>query len=119
MNEIEFPYLDRKISSDSLEYAKENIWYHLLPYIVAQTDNELQGYKSIISLSLQSSILDELKTKQDKIQYKINALKNKKLNKYLFDLYLYEHQFYESNGGDDTVLLYEIYKIFYKKMLPF
>ena len=35
MNEIEFPYLDRKISSDSLEYAKENIWYHLLPYIVA------------------------------------------------------------------------------------
>lgn len=44
MNEIEFPYLDRKISSDSLEYAKENIWYHLLPYIVAQTDNELQGY---------------------------------------------------------------------------
>lgn len=30
MNEIEFPYLDRKISSDSLEYAKENIWYHLL-----------------------------------------------------------------------------------------
>lgn len=46
MNEIEFPYLDRKISSDSLEYAKENIWYHLLPYIVAQTDNELQGYKN-------------------------------------------------------------------------
>ena len=74
MNEIEFTYLDRKISSDSLEYAKENIWYHLLPYIVAQTDNELQGYKSIISLSLQSSILDELKTQQDKIQYKINAL---------------------------------------------
>ena len=105
MNEIEFPYLDRKISSDSLEYAKENIWYHLLPYIVAQTDNELQGYKSIISLSLQSSILDELKTQQDKIQYKINALKNRKLNKYLFDLYLYEHQFYEANGGDDTVLM--------------
>ena len=27
MNEIEFPYLDRKISSDSLEYAKENMLY--------------------------------------------------------------------------------------------
>ncbi len=105
MNEIDFPYLKHKISPDSLEYAKENVWYHLLPYIVAKTDDELQGYKSIISLSLQSSILDELETQQEKSQYKINAIKNKKTNKYLFDLYLYEHQFYEANGGDDTILM--------------
>lgn len=105
MNEIEFPYLNHKISPNSLEDAKENIWFHMIPYIVARTDEELCAYKSIMSLNLQTMILSNLDTRQEKISYKINALKNKKTKKYLYDLYLYEHQFYETNGGDDTVLL--------------
>lgn len=100
--------------SDDKRLYRENLSFYETKYINNEysiIDDEMNLYlfediyKSIISLSLQSSILDELKTQQDKIQYKINALKNRKLNKYLFDLYLYEHQFYEANGGDDTVLM--------------
>lgn len=110
MDKIEFPYIDHRISQESMEDAKDNIFFHLLPYIVAQDDDELKKYKAMISFDMMRSIADEDENPQLFLKYRskaIQALKSQKNITFkgeLFDIYKYEYEYFIKNGGNLAII---------------
>jgi len=118
MLNIKTPYFNRRIRilKKSINDAKENIIFHLLPYIVAREDREkrdniyyfekeLKQCKAMISFTLMNSILcNNVSNTEKRLQFKIKALKGGQLKQDYFDLYKIEYNHYINNDGDDTII---------------
>ena len=118
MLDIKTPYFNRRIrlSKKSISDAKENIIFHLLPYIVAREnpekredlsyfEKEVKQCKAMISFTLMDGILcNNVPNTEKRLQFKIKALKGGQLKQDYFDLYKIEYNHYINNNGDDTII---------------
>ena len=118
MLDIKTPYFNRRIrlSKKSINDAKENIIFHLLPYIVAREnpekredlsyfEKEVKQCKAMISFTLMDGILcNNVPNTEKRLQFKIKALKGGQLKQDYFDLYKIEYNHYINNNGDDTII---------------
>lgn len=109
MDKIEFPYIDHRISQESIEDAKDNIFFHLLPYMIATNDDELKKYKAMISFDMMRSIADEDENPQLFLKYRSKAIqaqskKNITFKGDLFDIYKCEYKSFKDNGGNKAIV---------------
>ena len=109
IDKIEFPYIDHRISQESMEDAKDNIFFHLLPYIIAINNDELKKYTAMISFDMMRAIADEDENPQLFLKYRSKVIqaqskKNVTFKGELFDIYKCEYKFFKDNGGNKAIV---------------
>lgn len=118
MLKITTPYFNKRIhiSSESLEDARENIIFHLLPYIVAVEDfvspqdnyffeTKLKHCKAMISFVLMDGILSlSVSNDKERNKFKTKAINQTNYKKAYYDLYKIEYNHYIRNDGDSSII---------------
>lgn len=118
MLKITTPYFNKRIhiSSESLKDAKENIIFHLLPYIVAVEDfinpknnyyfeTKLKYCKAMISFVLMDGILSLfVSNDKERNKFKTKAINRTNYKELFYDLYKIEYNHYIKNDGDSSII---------------